>query len=116
MWKRVLSSFGYAGSGFLTLVSTQLNARIHLMLTAVALGLGAVLRIEYLEWALVVFAISLVWVAEALNTAIEALADVVTREHHPGIKRAKDVAAAGVLISAVGALVIGLLVFVPRLL
>lgn len=116
MWKKVLSSFGYAGSGFLILVSTQLNARIHLILTAVVLGLGVVLRLESLEWALVVFAISLVWLAEALNTAIEALADVVTREHHPGIKSAKDVAAAGVLISAVGALVVGLLVFVPRLL
>ena len=60
-------------------------------------------------------AIALVWVAEAVNTAIEALADVVTSERHPGIARAKDVAAGAVLLAAIASLVVAALVFVPRL-
>ena len=69
-----------------------------------------------LEWCAIAVAIAMVWTAEALNTAFEFLCDVASPEFHPLIQKAKDVAAAAVLLSAVGAAVIGLIVFVPHLL
>lgn len=66
------------------------------------------------EWLWIIVAITLVWCAEAFNTALEQLADALHPENHPGIGRAKDVAAAAVLTAAVGAAVIGMLVFVPH--
>ena len=67
------------------------------------------------EWCLLVLAIISVWTAEALNTAFEFLADVASPEFHPLVKKSKDVAAGAVLISAIGAVIIGLLIFVPHL-
>jgi diacylglycerol kinase (ATP) len=99
-----------------TLLASQLNARIHLLATACACGLGLLIGISLLEWCAVVIAIVMVWVAEALNTAFEFLCDVASPEFHPLVQKGKDVAAAAVLLSAVGAVVIGLLVFVPHLL
>ncbi len=72
--------------------------------------------VSRLEWALLVFAIALVWTAEGLNTAFEWLCDVAAPEYHPLVKQAKDVAAAAVLLAAIGSALIGLLVFVPPLL
>lgn len=111
-----LASFGFAFRGLRALVAGEPNARIHLLATVVAVGLGATLRLTPLEWCAVVAAIALVWVAEALNTAVEAICDLVHPEPHPLVARAKDVAAAGVLCAAVGAAVIGTLVFGARLL
>ena len=111
-----LSSFGYAIRGLRTLVATEPNARIHLVLTIAVVVLGAVLRLAPLEWCAVAGAIALVWAAEALNSAVEAVCDLVHPEPHPLVARAKDVAAGGVLCAAAGAAVIGALVFGPRLL
>jgi diacylglycerol kinase len=68
-----------------------------------------------MEWCALVSAIALVWAAEALNTAVELLTDLVQPERHPLAGRAKDAAAAGVLLASIGAAVIGALVFLPRL-
>jgi diacylglycerol kinase (ATP) len=95
---------------------SQHNARIHLLATVLACGLGLLLGISLLEWCAIVVAIVVVWTAEALNTAFELLCDVASPEFHPLIQKGKDVAAAAVLLSAVGAAVIGLLVFGPHLL
>jgi diacylglycerol kinase (ATP) len=76
---------------------------------------GAVVGLSRLEWCLVVGAMMAVWVAESLNTAFEALCDVASPAMHPVVERAKDIAAGAVLIAALGALVIGVLVFGPRL-
>ena len=75
-----------------------------------------VLGISAGEWRAVILAIALVWTAEALNTALELLCDVASPEFHPLIQKGKDIAAAAVLLSSIGAAVIGLLVFGPRLL
>ena len=80
------------------------------------LGLSALFGISPLEWAAIVAAIGLVWVAEALNTAVEHLADAVTKDLHPRIRDAKDLAAGAVLAAAATAFVVGLIVFVPYLL
>ncbi len=111
-----LHSFRYAWAGLGTLLRTQHNAWIHAAATLLVIALGGWLRLSAGEWLWLVLAMVLVWMAEAFNTALELLADAVTREQHPLIGRAKDVAAAAVLIAALGALVIGVLVLGPPLL
>jgi len=108
-----LRSFGYAIRGLKVLLQSQHNARIHALATILVVALGALLRISMTEWALVTLAMVCVWAAEALNTAIEFVVDLVSTENHPLAAKAKDVAAAAVLIAAIGALVVGGLVFGP---
>lgn len=78
------------------------------------MALGLALRLERMEWLALVFAMVLVWAAEALNTALELLCDVASPGFHPLVRRAKDVAASAVLICALGAVVVAALVFVPH--
>jgi undecaprenol kinase len=85
------------------------NVRIHVVLGALALGGAWLLHLPVLGWALVIFTIALVLTAELLNSAIEAVVDLVSPEDHPLAQRAKDVAAAGVLVSAVTAVTVGAL-------
>ncbi len=108
-----LKSFRDAGSGLVVLVSEEPNARIHVFIAAIAVVLGALLGIGAEEWRWIIFLIGWVWSAEAINTAIERLCDVVTLERHPGIRVAKDVAAGAVLISAISAVIIGGTLFWP---
>jgi diacylglycerol kinase (ATP) len=115
-WAARARSFGFAFRGVVTLLATQHNAWIHAAASFVVVGLGLALGVSRLEWALLVFAIALVWTAEGLNTALEWLCDVAAPEYHPLVKKVKDVAAAGVLLAAIGSALIGLLVFGPRLL
>jgi diacylglycerol kinase (ATP) len=110
-----LRSFSNAFRGISFMLRTQHNAWIHAVATVAAVAAGSALRISRGEWLAVALAIVAVWTAEALNTALEALCDVASPEFHPLVERAKDVAAAAVFISAIGAIVIGLLVFGPRL-
>jgi len=110
-----LESFRCAFRGVRTLLASQHNARIHLLATVCACGLGLLIGISRLEWVAIATAIVMVWMAEALNTAFEFLCDVVSPEFHPLVQKGKDVAAAAVLLSAAGAVIIGLLVFVPHL-
>lgn len=112
---RLVRSFGYALRGVAILVRTQANARIHLGATVLAVGLGFWLGISRSEWCAVVAAIGLVWTAEGVNTALETVVDLASPGQHPLAERAKDVAAGAVLCAAFAALVIGALVFLPRL-
>lgn len=112
---RRLQSFAYALQGLVQLLRTQPNARAHLLAALLVCGAGVYFGLGRAEWLWITVAITLVWISEAFNTALEQLADVLHPEQHPGIGRAKDMAAAAVLIAAVGAAVIGMLVFVPHL-
>ena len=114
--RRRLQSFVFAFQGAKTLLVTQHNAWIHAGATVAVLIGGVACRVSGLEWALLVFAIGLVWLAEALNTALELLADEVSEEKRERIGKAKDVGALGVLVSAIAAVVIGCVVFLPHLL
>ncbi|MEE8165127.1 MAG: diacylglycerol kinase family protein [Myxococcota bacterium] len=111
-----IESFGHAIRGVAIVLRWEQNAWIHALATLMAIALGFALKIDRGEWLAVSLAIALVWAAEILNTAIEKLSDVVSPEHHPGVKEVKDIAAGGVLVSAVGALTVAILVFGPRLL
>jgi diacylglycerol kinase (ATP) len=98
------------------LVRTQANARIHLAATVVVVAAGFLCRLSGGEWMAIVAAIGLVWTTEGLNTAIEAVVDLVSPEYHPLAGRAKDIAAGAVLLAAIAAAIIGVLVFGPRVL
>lgn len=110
-----LRSFTYAFSGLKILLKTQHNAWIHLVVTGVVLAVGALLRISALEWCVLTLAMASVWITETLNTAIEFLTDLVSPEFHPIAGQVKDLAAAAVLISAMGAAIVGVIVFLPRI-
>jgi diacylglycerol kinase (ATP) len=111
-----IRSFRYAFIGIGTMLKSQHNAWIHAVVTGGVLLAGLGWHINRTEWCVVVLAIMAVWTAEALNTAFEFLADATSPEFHPLIKHAKDVAAGAVLISAMGSVVIGLIIFLPKLL
>jgi len=98
------------------MLSSQHNAWIHVAATILVTLLGLYLGFNKLEWCFIVLAIIVVWTAEALNTALEFLADVASPEFHPLIEKAKDVAAGAVLISAIGSVIIAILIIVPYLL
>ena len=113
MYTGRLQSIVNALRGIGYLLRSQPNARVHLVATVTVGVLGAAFGVTGSQWALIVMAITLVWGAEALNTALEVLADAVEAAYHPLIGKAKDVSAAAVLMAAIGAVVVGLLVFVP---
>lgn len=113
--RKRIRSFGYAFEGMRTLVRDEHNARIHLAATVAAVALGLVFGISRWEWCAVALCIGAVLMAEAMNSAVEALADLVSPEFHPLVKKAKDVAAAGVLFMALASVAVGLIVFIPHL-
>lgn len=108
-------SMRYAINGLKVLWHEQHNARVHSFATVIVILMGGVLKLTADQWVLLLLLIALVWVAEALNSAVEYLCDRVTTEHDPLIGKAKDVAAAGVLIASLVAAVGGLFLFVPRI-
>ena len=113
--KARVDAFKHAVSGARTLIVTQPHAKVHAAATVAAVALGFLCRITPLEWALIVFSIAIVWLSEAMNTALEFLADEVSLEWRERIKHAKDIAAFAVLAAALGAAPIGVLVFAPYL-
>ena len=111
-WKSVR----HAVDGLRWLLASQVNARIHLVVTVAVLGTGFWLRVSARDWCWLVVAVTLVWTAEALNTAVELLGDATSGGvPHPMVGKAKDVAAAGVLLAAMGAAVIGGIILFPQL-
>lgn len=115
-WGRArLRCFADAAAGLAYVLRSQTNAQIHAVATFAVVGAGFYFRLQRGEWAMIVAAIALVWTAEALNTAIEAVVDLVSPEQHPLAGRAKDAAAGAVLAAAIGAAIIGAIVFGPKL-
>jgi len=109
-------SFRNAFTGWWYVIRTQKNAWIHALVSLAVVIVSFVLKINRLEWGLIIFAIALVWTAEFINTALEAVVDLAShQEHHHLAKIGKDVGAAAVLISACSAAVIGVLVLGPPL-
>ena len=111
-----LQSFRYAWYGLGLMLRSQHNAWLHAFASICVFGAGFFFGLPDAEWCWIILAVMAVWTAEALNTALEFLADAATSDFHPLVKCAKDVAAGGVLISALGSVAIGLLVLGPHLL
>jgi len=108
-----IRSFYFAFRGILRMIRCQHNAWLHAAATLLVLAAGFLLRISRPDWCWIILAISIVWTAEALNTAFEFLADAASPDFHPLVRDAKDVAAGAVLITALAATLIGAIVLVP---
>lgn len=94
---------------------TQHNAWIHAVISIAVFVLAIWLRLSHVEWSVLVLTIMIVWMAEFFNTALEAVVDMVAPDYQPLAKVAKDVAAAAVLVGALGSIIIGLLILGPPL-
>lgn len=116
MLMKRLNSLRYALAGLGYLVRTQPNARIHLLAAAGVLAAGWFFEISATEWCLVALCIAAVLAAEAFNTALEELTNLASPDFHPLAGRAKDTAAAAVLLVSLGAAAVGTIVFLPKLL
>lgn len=114
--KARLKSFTYAFQGWKVLIRHEHNARIHLAAAIIAIIAGVILKISSLEWIIIVLAIALVFAAEAFNSAIEYLCNFVSPQYHELIKKIKDLSALAVLFIAAGALISGLIIFLPKIL
>lgn len=112
--KRFLASFGYAFKGFAYAFKTQLNFRIHCLALIFVGALGWYLKLTQKEWLWITVAIVMVFFAELINTALEVLVDLVSPERQFKAGAIKDLAAAAVLVTAIGALIIALFIFVPK--
>jgi diacylglycerol kinase (ATP) len=110
-----LKSFTHAFAGLAFMLRTQHNAWLQVIATILVVGAGFALRVSASDWRWLIAAMALVWIAEALNTAFEHLCDVVSPEFHEGVKRAKDIAAAAVLLAALAAALVGALTLAPYL-
>lgn len=108
-------SFVYAWRGIVSLVSNEHNAWIHCVAAVVTVTAGFAFGISRVEWIAVVICIAAVFAAEAFNTAVERLVDIVSPDYDRRAGAVKDVAAGAVLLTAIGAAVVGLLVFVPHI-
>ena len=108
-----LKSVRHALAGIAFMLRTQHNAWLHLAATLGVIAAGIALKIDANDWRWLVVAIMLVWVSEAMNTAFEHLCDVVSPQFHASVKLSKDIAAGAVLITAIGAVVLGVLIFLP---
>ena len=112
---RMARSFLYAFQGLGYVLRTQPNARIHALITLLVIALAFWLRLASVDWAILVLAMMVVWVAEFINTALEALVDLTSPQENSKAKTAKDVAAAAVLVAAAGAVIVGLFILGPPL-
>jgi len=106
-------SIRHAIDGVMEMLRSQHNAWIHLVSTIAVICTGLLFHVNTVEWCFLIIVIMLVWVCEALNTAFEILCDVASPEFHPLVKKSKDVAAGAVLLSTIGAFIIGLIIFFP---
>ena len=111
-----IQSFKYAFNGIYLFIKNEVHAKIHVCIAIMAILLGLVVKINYLEWIVLLLLIGFVISAEVINSAIENLADYVSPQKHQLIRKVKDLAAGAVLISAIIALIIGIIIFTPKIL
>ncbi len=114
-FKRVLRGFVFAWNGILLLWREEKNCKIHLFFTLAVIIAAVIFRVSAAEWCILVAAIGSVWGAETMNSAIERNVDLVTDEKKMLAGEAKDLAAGAVLILAVMSAVIGLIIFLPKI-
>lgn len=116
MLKQVIDSFKYAFHGLTILIKEEHNYIVHLAAATLAVVLGFIYKISSIEWCLVIFAVSFVMVTETLNTSIENIMDFVSPDRNSSVKRIKDLSAAAVFMSAISALIVGIIIFLPKML
>jgi diacylglycerol kinase (ATP) len=110
-----IHAFGHAFRGWGHVVQTQQNAWIHSLIASIVIALGVWLELTSRDWAILVVTIAMVFTAEFINTAIEAIVDLASPSHHPLAKVGKDVGAGAVLVAALAAIIVGFLILGPPL-
>jgi len=110
-----MQSFKYAFNGLRIILREESNAWIHFCIAICVLTAGFLLKISVVEWIVVIFCIGFVFALELINSAIENIADFVSKEYHDLIKKTKDLAAGAVLIGAIVVAIIGLIIFAPKI-
>ena len=108
-------SFGYAFQGIFTCVRKERNMKIHCVAAVLVVIAGVILKISAIEWCICLALFGLVMALEHVNSAVEAVVDMVTEEYHPLAKVAKDTAAGAVLIAAIMAAIAGCIIFLPKI-
>ena len=114
-FKSRVASFRFAMNGLWSLIKYEHNSRIHLAGAITAIILGLIFKLNSSEWSLIIIVIGLVFITELLNSAVESLADYINPEWNELIKKAKDYSAAAVLISAIISVIIGAIIFIPKI-
>jgi diacylglycerol kinase (ATP) len=114
--RKFLGGFVHAGRGIALMLRTERNARVHAVISGVVVLAGLYYGLSLGEWIAIVLAAAMVWAAELLNTALERLVDLASPKEHRLAGQAKDLAAGAVLMAAVGAGVVGAIVFLPKIL
>lgn len=112
---KVIKSFSYAFNGLKILFKEELNAKVHFVIAVAIIFCGFAFKISGTEWIAIIFAIGLVLSLELINTAIEQIANFISPEKHEKIKRIKDLAAASVVIGVIAAVIVGLIIFLPKI-
>ena len=110
----IIKSFKYAADGIKEAFQSERNMKVHFALMILAIVLGLVLKLSSIEWAILTITIGLVLILEFINTSLEQIVDIVSPEKQEKARIAKDVAAAGVLISAIVSVLVGIFLFVPK--
>ena len=113
--KKRLQSFGYAFNGLKILLKEEHNARIHFIAAVCVIAASIIFKISLYEWGAIVFAIGFVFTMEILNTAVENISNFISSDVDIRIKKIKDLSAAATLISAIVALIIGIAIFLPKI-
>ena len=114
--KKLINSFKYAIQGIFTSFKTEKNMKIHILIMILVIVAGIILKISKLEWIICIILFSMVIAGELFNTAIETVVDMVMPEKNEKAKIAKDVSAGAVLVLAIAAAIIGLMIFIPKIL
>ncbi|MEK7498008.1 MAG: diacylglycerol kinase family protein [Patescibacteria group bacterium] len=112
----LIKSFGYAGRGLVDALRDEPNLRIHLLVTVIVIILGFIFRLGPTEWAVLTVCVTLVISLELINTVLEEMVDLASPEISETARKAKDISAAAVFTSSVGAILVGLLLFLPKIL
>ncbi|SFA95676.1 diacylglycerol kinase family protein [Bacillus sp. cl95] len=110
-----MKSFGFAIEGITQGIKEEKNMRIHLFFSIIALSISIMLSLSSLEWVLIILCIGGMLALELVNSALERVVDMVTKEYHPLAKQAKDMAAGAVFLYAIISVIIGLIIFMPKL-
>ena len=113
--KKFLNSFKYAFQGILTSFKSERNMKVHFLIMFLVIILGLLYKISKVEWMICIILFSIVIAGELINTAIEITVDIAMPEKNEKAKKAKDVSAGAVLVLAIGAAIIGIIIFIPKI-
>ncbi|MDF2854394.1 MAG: diacylglycerol kinase [Neobacillus sp.] len=112
---QIVNSFSFAVNGIKTAILSERNMRIHMIISILVIGCSFFFSISYVEWIIVILTIGGMIALELVNTAIERVVDLITKEYHPLAEQAKDIAAGAVFVYAITAVIIGIIIFLPKI-